>query len=211
LLSLPVLLGDAPLPAGASSLDATHWMPPRPLPPAPQPWRVGLVWAAGRKLDQPVTAREYRRRSLDGAALGALISGLVDRGMACTLLQFGADRELADPWRDRVAAELPADADFAATAAVVAELDLVISVDTAMAHLVGAMGRRGWVLLPFSAAPRWLRQRSDSPWYPSLRLFRQPESGDWAAAVQAVLQALDRERQTASPAATSPGVLPQGH
>ncbi len=187
LLSLPVLLGDAPLPAGASNLDAPHWMPPRPLPPAPQPWRVGLVWAAGRKLDQPVTAREYRRRSL------------------------GADRELADPWRDRVAAELPADADFAATAAVVAELDLVISVDTAMAHLVGAMGRRGWVLLPFSAAPRWLRQRSDSPWYPSLRLFRQPETGDWAAVVQAVLQALDRERQTASPAATSPGVLPQGH
>ena len=86
---------------------------------------------------------------------------------------------------------LPADADFAATAAVVAEQDLVITVDTAMAHLVGAMGHPGWVLLPYSAAPRWLRQRSDTPWYPSLRLFRQPQGGDWAAVVQQVLQTLD--------------------
>ena len=80
------------------------------------------------------------------------------------------------------------DADFAATAAMVAELDLVITVDTAMAHLVGAMGRPGWVLLPWSAAPRWLRDRHDSPWYPSLRLFRQPQPGNWSAVVDAVLK-----------------------
>ena len=144
-----------------------------------------------RKLDQPVTAREYRRRSLDPAALGALITGLAERGVAVELLQFGADREQADPWLDRVAGVLPSDADFAATAAVVAALDLVITVDTAMAHLVGAMGHPGWVLLPFSAAPRWLRQRCDTPWYPTLRLFRQPRGGDWPAVVQQVLQALD--------------------
>ena len=73
----------------------------------------------------------------------------------------------------------PADADFAVTAAAVADLDLVISVDTAMAHLVGAMRRRGWLLLPHAAAPRWLRHRQDSPWYPSLRLFRSRGFGTW--------------------------------
>lgn len=189
LLSLPLLLGGAPLPPRASWLQASAW-PARAFTSEP-PRRVGLVWAAGRKLDQPVTAREYRRRSLDPAALGALITGLAERGVAVELLQFGADREQADPWLDRVAGVLPSDADFAATAAVVAALDLVITVDTAMAHLVGAMGHPGWVLLPFSAAPRWLRQRCDTPWYPTLRLFRQPRGGDWPAVVQQVLQALD--------------------
>lgn len=189
LLSLPLLLGGAPLPPGASWLQVPAW-PARPVASG-APRRVGLVWAAGRKFDQPVTAREYRRRSLGPAALGALITGLAERGLAVELLQFGADRDQADPWLDRVAAVLPVDADFAATAAAVAALDLVITVDTAMAHLVGAMRRPGWVLLPFSAAPRWQRQRHDTPWYPSLRLFRQPRGGDWPAVVQQVLQALD--------------------
>ena len=83
----------------------------------------------------------------------------------------------------------PVDADFAATAAWVADLDLVISVDTAMAHLVGAMGRPGLVLLPWAAAPRWLRGSSTSPWYPSLRLFRQPRPGDWATLMDTVVEA----------------------
>lgn len=184
LLSLPLLLGGAPLPDQAFWLD----LPARPGGRAPL--RVGLVWAAGRKLEQPVTAREYRRRSLDPAALGLLIEGLARLGVACELLQFGADRAQAQPWHALVAGELPADADFLATAESVAGLDLVISVDTAMAHLVGAMRRPGWVLLPASAAPRWLRQRHDTPWYPSLRLFRQPRGGDWAAVVGQVLAAM---------------------
>jgi ADP-heptose:LPS heptosyltransferase len=104
------------------------------------------------------------------------------------LLQFGPDRGLAEPWRQRGLEELPGDADFAATATLVAGLDLVITVDTALAHLVGAMGRPGWLLLPFSAAPRWLRERSDTPWYPSLRLFRQRQAGAWGPVVTAVLQ-----------------------
>ena len=204
LLSLPRVLGGAPWPEGASSLQVDQWAPVRPWPPVSAPLRVGLVWAAGCKLEQPATAREYWRRSLEAEALGRLITGLADRGVACTLLQFGVDREEADPWRRDVAAELPEDADFAATAAVVAEQDLVITVDTAMAHLVGAMGRRGWVLLPFSAAPRWLRRRSDSPWYPTLRLFRQPQTGDWASVVEEVLQALDVECSAAAGLAVSP-------
>jgi ADP-heptose:LPS heptosyltransferase len=150
---------------------------------------VGVVWAAGYKLTNRVTLREYRRRSLDSEALAQLLDGLRGMGWEVVLLQFGRDRDQAADWRREGLEALPADADFARTADRVAELDLVITVDTAMAHMVGAMRRPAWVLLPFSAAPRWLRHRSDSPWYPSLRLFRQPCSGDWGAVVDAVLKA----------------------
>ena len=78
---------------------------------------------------------------------------------------------------------------FATTARVLAQLDLVITVDTAMAHLVGAMGRPGWVLLPWSADPRWLSATPTTPWYPSLRLFRQGRGGDWNGAVDQLLAA----------------------
>jgi tetratricopeptide (TPR) repeat protein len=81
-------------------------------------------------------------------------------------------------------------ADLADTAAIVAALDLVITVDTAIAHLAGAMGKPVWVLLPFSADWRWLKERADSPWYPTARLFRQPAIGDWEGVVQRVHAAL---------------------
>jgi hypothetical protein len=187
LLSLPWLLGGAPVPERASWLQAQHWFPPRRRP-AGKP-RIGLVWAAGKKLENPVTAREYWRRSLDGEALGRLIEGLVQRGAECVPLQFGADREQVAPWSDRLAEPLSPTADFAATADLVADLDLVISVDTAMAHLVGAMRRPLWLLLPFSAAPRWGALGSTTPWYESMRLFRQPRPGDWQSVVDQILEA----------------------
>jgi tetratricopeptide (TPR) repeat protein len=187
LLSLPWLLGGAPLPEQASWLQAAHWSPPRRRPLGKP--RIGLVWAAGRKLDDPVMAREYWRRSLDGAALGRLIEGLVQRGAECVPLQFGEDRDQAAPWGDWLAEALSPTADFAATADRVAELDLVISVDTAMAHLVGAMRRPLWLLLPFSAAPRWGAEGCTTAWYGSMRLFRQKEPGDWQSAVDQILEA----------------------
>ncbi len=188
LLSLPWLLGGAPVPDQASWLHADHWSPPRSSPAAKL--RIGLVWAAGKKMEDPVTAREYWRRSLDGAALGRLIEGLLQCGVECVPLQFGEDREQAAPWSDRLAEPLPPTADFAATAARVAALDLVISVDTAMAHLVGAMRRPIWMLLPFSAAPRWGAAGGTTPWYGSMRLFRQASPGDWASGVDALLAAI---------------------
>ncbi len=75
---------------------------------------------------------------------------------------------------------------FADTAAVVSLLDVVVSVDTAVAHLAGALGAQTWILLPYVAEWRWLRGRSDSPWYPTARLFRQPALNDWAGAVAAI-------------------------
>ena len=91
-------------------------------------------------------------------------------------------------------------ADFADTASVISRLDLVISVDTSTAHLVGAMRRRCWLLLPASAAPRWLRDRSDTPWYPQMRLFRQSKGGDWMGVVNGVLAAVADALQIAGDA-----------
>jgi ADP-heptose:LPS heptosyltransferase len=87
-------------------------------------------------------------------------------------------------------------ADFAATAALIEALDLVISVDTAVAHLAGALARPVWLLLPFAGEWRWLAGRDDTPWYPTMRLFRQPAPGDWSALLDrvagAVAGAVDR-------------------
>jgi len=80
--------------------------------------------------------------------------------------------------------------DFADTAALMQNLDLVITVDTSIAHLAGAMGKPVWTMLPFSPDWRWMIKRSDSPWYPTMRLFRQPEPGNWSAVVEQVALAL---------------------
>jgi len=87
--------------------------------------------------------------------------------------------------------------DFSDTAALVAGLDLVISVDTSTAHLAGALGKPVWLMNRFDTCWRWLLGRDDSPWYPSLRQFRQPRPGDWASVVAAVRDALDAEGRRA--------------
>ena len=87
--------------------------------------------------------------------------------------------------------------DWAATATVLAQLDLLITCDTGIAHLAGALGRPVWICLPASAEWRWMLERTDTPWYPSARLFRQPRVGEWPALfreVAAALEQLVRER-----------------
>jgi hypothetical protein len=88
--------------------------------------------------------------------------------------------------------------DFADTAALVEGLDLVISVDTSVAHLAGALAKPVWILNRFDTCWRWLRGRTDSPWYPTARLFRQPTRGDWNAAIADVGQALRAEKEKLS-------------
>jgi hypothetical protein len=80
--------------------------------------------------------------------------------------------------------------DFADTAALMAELDLIITVDTATAHLAGALGRPVWTLLPFVADWRWGLDREGTPWYPTMRLFRQKTAGDWEEVIERVAEAL---------------------
>src|SRR5262249_33834276 len=82
--------------------------------------------------------------------------------------------------------------DFSDTAALMASLDLVITVDTSACHLAGALGVPVWTLLPFSPDWRWLLEREDSPWYPTMRLFRQPKIGDWRSVVERVRETLQQ-------------------
>jgi hypothetical protein len=85
-------------------------------------------------------------------------------------------------------------ADFADSAAIVANMDLVVTIDTALAHLAGALGKPVWILLPSIPTWRWLIGRADSPWYPTATLFRQERLGDWSGVVRSVREALPRFR-----------------
>src|SRR5262249_26726406 len=106
--------------------------------------------------------------------------------------------DLADVSADAVADISSELTDFAETAGAILNLDLVIAVDTSVVHLAGALGRPAWVMLPFSPDWRWLLDRDDSPWYPTLKLYRQPEPGDWNHVVRRV--AADLAERAAAPA-----------
>src|SRR3954447_13372263 len=91
-------------------------------------------------------------------------------------------------------ADLSADlTDFGETAALIGNLDLIITVDTAVGHLAGALGKPAWILIPKAADWRWLLEREDSPWYPSVRLFRQHKPGDWDEPLRRLRAALGEE------------------
>ena len=106
-------------------------------------------------------------------------------------LQFGQDADQLRPWLDLdgIKEWHHEVKDFFETAHLVRQMDLVISVDTAVAHLAGALNRPTWLLLPQNADFRWMKDRLDSPWYPSMRLFRQRKHGDWSAVVEDLIRA----------------------
>jgi tetratricopeptide (TPR) repeat protein len=188
LLSLPALFGTTldNIPSTPSYLtsEPAAW----PELAAAKGRRVGLVWAGNPE------HKNDANRSLDIDALRRLASGLMRRSdLALFSLQVGARRNdlAAIPgldWTDLS----PRLKDFADTAAAIAALDLVVAVDTSVIHLTGALGRAGSLLLPFSPDWRWLLGRSDSPWYPSLRLYRQVAAGNWSEPIDALLRDLDR-------------------
>lgn len=144
---------------------------------------VGLVWA-GRP-----THSNDRNRSAHLSQFAAIASM---PGIRFHSLQKGpAAMQLAcAPAGLALIDHAPELDDFADAAALIANLDLVIAVDTAIAHLAGAMGKPVWVLLPYVADWRWMLERQDSPWYPSMRLFRQGRWGDWAEMLGRVAAAL---------------------
>jgi FkbM family methyltransferase len=146
--------------------------------------KVGIVWAGNPQ------HRNDARRSIAAETLLPLLRVQGARWFSLQVGERAAD--LARLPHGLVADLSPHLSDFAETAAAIASLDLVICVDTAVAHLAGAMGKPVWVLLPFSADWRWLRYRSDSPWYPTARLFRQPAPGDWPSVVMQVRDLVSR-------------------
>ena len=140
-------------------------------------FRIGLVWAAGEWNPE---------RSIPLAALDRLLQ---NQAFEIWNLQGGpsAAEGQSSPMRD---AQAICGDGLLALAATIANLDLVITVDTLAAHLAGAMGTPAWVLLQHTADWRWMHGRSDSPWYPHMRLFRQHREGEWKPVVDAVLLAL---------------------
>jgi len=149
--------------------------------------RIGLVWAGAHRPGQPHAAAIDRRRSMKLAEMAPLgdLPGcvFVSLQLGPPAAQIGA---APFPLID-VAGRLT---DFADTAALIDTLDLVITVDTAAAHLAGALGKPVWLLSRFDACWRWGRERDDSPWYPTMRLFRQTAPGDWAGVMRRVADAL---------------------
>jgi hypothetical protein len=136
--------------------------------------RVGLAWAGSEK------HLKDRFRSLPFAMLAPLLA-LEDVHFFSLQLGTAAKELLAED--ARITDLAPETVDMADTAAQIAQLDLVISVDTSVAHITGALGKPVWVLLAHCADWRWLTDREDSPWYPTARLFRQRVAGDWGEVI----------------------------
>lgn len=189
LLSLPSLLGGEP--GGAVAAKTPYLRSPRWNPSSATRRRVGLVWAAGEQKDNAYLVREYRKRTLPPSILRQVLHGLLVRDLGIVSMQIGPDRERLPSWAGEFIAVLPPVVDFAMTADLCSKLDLVISVDTATAHLCGAMGMDAWILLPWASDSRWQRNKHHTVWYPSLRLLRQPAPGDWQGLLRLFLARLD--------------------
>lgn len=191
LMSLPLLMGTE---LTTIPCVTPYLCPPGPPPESllvPQPpggLAIGLVWATN-----PDNKAMYKLKRVPLAELlEPLLPALREDLFHLHALQVGADADELEPyadqpnlhnWNGRLG-------DFADTAHVMHQLDLVIAVDTAVAHLAGALDLPVWLLLPFDADYRWLRGRHDSPWYPRMRLFRQKQRGNWHNVVAQVVDQL---------------------
>jgi tetratricopeptide (TPR) repeat protein len=169
---LPYLRADAEL--------AAEWA--GRLPPPEGGRRIGLAWAGSARDRDPQLAAIDRRRSIDPRELAPLLEV---RGLRWVSLQMGRSASgfgICDPMGEV--------RDFADTAAIIASLEAVVSVDTSVAHLAGAMGMPVYLLDRYDNCWRWLSGREDSPWYPTLRIYRQPAWGDWSIPIHRVAAAL---------------------
>jgi hypothetical protein len=168
------------IPATAPYLKApenvvAHWRPRLPV----AGFKVGLAWAGnptyGKDHDRSILLKNILpATSVDGATFFGLQKDLRDGDQA--MLK-------ANPQIVHLGGEIK---DFRDTAAIMSSLDLIISSDTSIVHLAGALGKPVWVLLPANPDWRWLLGRDDSPWYPTARLFRQTSDGDWRSVVDQV-------------------------
>ncbi|WP_428980576.1 tetratricopeptide repeat protein [Achromobacter mucicolens] len=187
LMSLPMAIGlrmaDLPGQVGYLSADAARvekWR--KRLTGLPRPW-VALAWA-GRPTHSNDANRSLALADMAPLAVPGITYLAIQKGPAA------AQAATAPPGMNIVPLDAEI-ADFEDTAAILSLADLLVSVDSSPVHLAGALNRPAWVLLPFLPDWRWLLQRSDSPWYPSLQLFRQPAPGDWKPVMHDVGQALE--------------------
>jgi len=197
MMSLPLVLGLTleQLPAveipylGVDPARLSHWR--QRLAPLPRPL-VGLVWA-GRPTHLNDAARSITLETLAPLAHDGITYLAVQKGPAA------AQAAAPPPGLNLVALDREI-TDFEDTAAILSVADLLISVDSSPVHLAGALGRPAWVMLSYLPDWRWLQHRDDSPWYPSLRLFRQRQRGEWgavAARIAVELRRWVRQRQGA--------------
>ncbi|MDF2863420.1 MAG: photosystem assembly protein Ycf3 [Achromobacter mucicolens] len=187
LMSLPMAIGlrmtDLPGQVGYLSADAARvekWR--KRLAGLPRPW-VALAWA-GRPTHSNDANRSLALADMAPLAVPGITYLAIQKGPAA------AQAAAAPPGMNLVPLDAEI-ADFEDTAAILSLADLLVSVDSSPVHLAGALNRPAWVLLPFLPDWRWLLHRSDSPWYPSLQLFRQPAPGDWKPVMHDVGQALE--------------------
>lgn len=196
IFSLPHLCGTrrATIPAQVPYLSATpqaaaHWHARL----GQQPCRIGIAWQGNPQFETD------QDRSLPG--LSSLHSLLQQSGVQWVSLQKGPAAQQARDWQATplfcADQELH---DFADTAALISQLDLVISIDSAVLHLAGALGKPAFLLLPYYRQDwRWLASGQESPWYPTVRIFRQRQDGDWAGVIREVQQALQAFLQRRAP------------
>jgi Tetratricopeptide repeat/Glycosyltransferase family 9 (heptosyltransferase) len=180
--TLEKIPGDIPY-LRAEPERTVHWRTRMQSLIQPNVRRIGIVWA-GRP-----THNNDPNRSATLASFGPLAEL---EGTALISLQKGAGQVDIGGYFGRapllnLGGEI---ADFGDSMAIIDELDLIVTVDTAVAHLAGAMGKPVWIVLPYAPDWRWLLGRTDSPWYPSVRLFRQSRAGDWSGVMQQVAEAL---------------------
>lgn len=187
LLSLPFLLGvkspadiPPPLPSSGNKQTLAQWR--QLIDDGSNRLKVGLAWAG------EAAHWNDKQRSISLQ----ILAPLAGENARFFSLQLGtAGSQAASPPEQMKITDLTARIhDLADTAELIDQLDLVISVDTAVAHLAGAIGKPVWTLLPFAPDFRWMLGRDDSPWYPRMRLFRQKQRGDWGELIERVRRAL---------------------
>jgi tetratricopeptide (TPR) repeat protein len=191
LLSLPAILGTtlATIPAQVPYLKAdptlvARWKERLAHPSA---FNVGICWQGNPD------HRNDRRRSVPLSAFAPL-AGVP--GVRLVNLQYGPGRDQLAEMKEQFQVTNwleqtdPGDSPWVESAALVKALDLIVTVDTAVAHLAGALGMPVWVALPSVVCWRWLLEREDSPWYPTMRLFRQQQPGDWSGVFERIAEAL---------------------
>jgi hypothetical protein len=194
MMSLPLACGTdavskipAPTPyIFAKDEDVLHWK--NQLASRAKSKRIGLAWSGLMRTANPLAVKMDAERSIDFEYLAPLLAHNQQGPQRIEWVSLQKDGEVPS---DSNMIDLTADLnDWADTAALIANLDLVISCDTAVAHLAASMGKPTWILSRYNGCWRWLGHRADSPWYPSVRLFHQAAPGDWAGVVGEVVEAL---------------------